>query len=127
MKTIILDTDFILIPAKYRVDVFSEIDRICHFNYTLSIFDKTLEELDNLAKKGLKKEVKLTMDILKTKGLNILKSALKDKTVDMAILGYANLGQSIVATQDMALKRSLRAKQIPLITLRQKKYLILVQ
>jgi len=123
MKTIILDTDFILIPAKYKVDIFAEIDRICDFNYKLAIFDKTLQELDNL--KGLKRQVKLTKQLIKTKGLNILKCVLKDKTVDMAILGYANLGQSIVATQDMALKRSLRAKQIPIITLRQKKYLIL--
>jgi len=125
MKTIILDTDFILIPAKYKVDVFSEIDRICDFKYKLAIFYKTLEELANL--KGLKRQVKLTKELIKAKGLNILKNDRNCKTVDVAILGYANLGQSIVATQDAALKRSLRAKKIPIITLRQKKYLILVE
>lgn len=128
MKTIILDTNFLLIPAQYKVDIFSEIDRICHFNYKLAIFDKTLDELKKIrGKKESKSNVNLTLKLIKAKGLNILNSDLKDKTVDMAILGYAALSQSIVATQDSALKQSLRAKQVKIITLRQKKYLILIE
>ena len=45
MKKIILDTNFLLIPAQFNVDIFSEIERICDFQYQLCIVDKTLSEL----------------------------------------------------------------------------------
>ncbi len=47
-KIIILDTNFLLIPAQFKVDIFSEVERICNFRYQLVIIDKTLEELEDI-------------------------------------------------------------------------------
>ena len=41
---IILDTNFLMIPSMFKVDIFSEIERICDFKYELCIVDKTLDE-----------------------------------------------------------------------------------
>ena len=126
MLKIFLDTNFLLIPAQFKVDIFEEINRICDFEYQLCVFDRSIEELDKLEKQGkkLRLEVKLTKALIKSKGLNIVRLPSSIKTVDDGLL---ELTASIVATQDMALKRLLRAKDTQVIVLRQKKYLVMVK
>ena len=122
---IYLDTNFLLIPAQFKVDIFEEIERLMDKPYELYVFDKSLKELEDLEKKGgkLKQEVKLTKILLKSKALNIVRLPFGDKRVDEGLL---SLTDSIVATQDMALKRQLAAKHTKMIVLRQKKYLMMV-
>ena len=124
-KKIVLDTNFLLIPAQFGVDIFAEIERICQFPYKLCIVDKTAQELENILKKqrGKQKEAaKLALSLLKAKNINTLPSAMS--SVDDAIVALANK-QTIVATQDILLKRRLRDIVGGIITLRQKKYLII--
>ena len=35
MIKVILDTNFLMIPYKFRVDIFSELTRVCNFSYKL--------------------------------------------------------------------------------------------
>ena len=35
MKKIILDTNFLITAIKFKVDIFTEINRICDFNYKI--------------------------------------------------------------------------------------------
>lgn len=131
---IILDTNFLLIPARFRVDIFSEIEKTVNFKYELIILDKSLDELKNIVlkpKKGLKgadkEAVRIALSLvdaqLSNKKLNIIPS--KTKHVDDAIIGIAgeDSANTVVATQDMGLKKRLRGLGIRIITLRQKKYL----
>lgn len=124
MKKIILDTNFLLIPAKFKVDIFSELERICAFGCRLFIIDKTLDELDRIVKEQKGKDkaaAKLALLLLKDKKVNVI-ATKGEGTVDEHILkleGYA------VATQDVILKRKLKKKHIQIITLRQKRYLIM--
>ena len=53
---ILLDTNFTLIPAQFKVDIFSELA-----NNKLYILDRTLEELKNI------KNSKLTLSLIKKK------------------------------------------------------------
>ena len=112
MKTIILDTDFLINIAKNNIHVFDELKRICNFQYEIKIIDKTLDEL-----KGKPKE-KLIISLLESKNVKIIKTK-KDKIVDELILGLKQK-DLIIATQDKDLKN--RAKS-PIITIRQGKYL----
>tara|TARA_Y100000310_G_scaffold186269_1_gene186351 strand:- start:8098 stop:8448 length:351 start_codon:yes stop_codon:yes gene_type:complete len=115
MYKIILDTDFLLTSIKFKVDIFSEINRICEFNYTLHIIDKTLDELKN------KKLENIALKLIKK--LNIIKTN-KDKTVDDLILELKE-DNLIVATQDQELKKRLKKENIQIITIRQKNHLSL--
>ena len=123
MKKIIIDTNFLMIPIQFRVDIFSEIDRICNFNYKLYIFDKSIDELKNIVKKQAvknRKAAQFALKLIKLKNIGIIKS--ERENVDALIL--SNLGKdTIVATQDMLLKKKLLEKGASLIILRQKKYL----
>ena len=124
IKKILLDTNFLLIPAKFNVDIFSEIERICHFNYELCILDRSVEELEKI--KNTKKDkhsiyAKLALALLKNKKIKVIKMKSAEN-VDDLILG---LDGYIVATQDKELADKLKEKEVALIALRQKKYLIL--
>lgn len=124
VKKILLDTNFLLIPAQFGVDIYSEINRIMLDKYELYVLDKTLAELDELTKKGRGKDkaaAKLARAILEVKKPKTLKTTSKDY-VDKVILG---LDGYIVATQDKALKTKLKEKGVKTIVLRQKTHLII--
>ena len=127
MNKIILDTNFLMIPWQFRVDIFSEFDRICSFNYKLYIFEETINELrgimnDSNSSGKDKKAAEFALKLIKLENINIIKSKKKD--VDSLILDNVN-EDDFVATQDMQLKRELVKKRVSLIALRKKKYLIL--
>ena len=126
MKRIIIDTNFLLIPAQFKVDIFLEIKKIAEFDYDLFIIDKTIDELKSIIEKQKGKHkaaAKLALSIIKLKKIKKIKT--KEGTVDELILKAADKN-TIIATQDMELKRKLREKGVSLIVLRQKKHLILV-
>lgn len=130
MKKIIFDTNFLLIPVQFKVDVFSEVDRICNFNYQLCILDKSINELENIVKsqKGKsKRAAKIALQLIKTKNIKIISTKNIEKNADDSIVEIANKTEHIVATLDKELKKRLKQKGISLISLRQKKYLILSQ
>jgi len=115
MYNIILDTNFLLIIPQFKIDIFRELERICNFRYNLSILDKTLDEL-----KGKKYE-KLVKEIIKRKKISIIKTN-SGGYVDN-ILKNINDKNVIIATNDKELKKQLKT---PLIILKQKKYLQLI-
>lgn len=128
MKRIIIDTNFLLIPAQFRVDIFSEIDRLMGVPYELCIVDKTTQELEKVksAADGRDKAAAaLALRLLASKKIKHLKTE-KNLNTDELIVELAKQPDFIVATQDMALKRILKANNVPLIVLRQKKYLKLI-
>ncbi len=126
-RKIMLDTNFLLIPAQFKVDIFSEIRRICDFSYELAVVPETVAELEGIAcgkgssGKG-RKAAKLALKLLKAFKVKILKNRKLYKRADEAILAIADKN-SCVATQDKELKRRLREKAVSLIILRQKQYL----
>ncbi|MBS3159608.1 hypothetical protein J4436_02365 [Candidatus Woesearchaeota archaeon] len=126
MKVIILDTNFIMYLLKYKINLFEEIERIILENYRICVLDKTLNELENLENKG-KQENKLLAKLSKKflrmneDKINILKTK-ENKQVDDCIKELANKN-TIIATQDKALKKSLNNQ---ILIIRQKKYLKLI-
>jgi rRNA-processing protein FCF1 len=115
MYTIVLDTNIILDCLKFKIDLFKELERICNFKYEIKILDKTLDELKN------KKNEKLALKLIKQKNIKLINTQ-KGYVDDLLF----NLGENyVIATNDKALKTKLKSKNYPIITLRQKKYLII--
>ena len=122
IKKIILDTNFIMAVPQFKIDIFSEIERIADFPYQLCILDKTTEELENIIKKQKgrqKKAAKLCMALLNHKKLKAIKT---EKNADEALLELSK--DSIIATQDQLLARRIKESSGKTIALRQKKYLV---
>lgn len=130
MKKIILDTNFLMIPYQFKVDIFAEIERIADFSYNLYVVDKTIEELNKIIKeqKGKNKEAaKFALKMISTKKIKVIKTK-SDKIADDEIVCLSKEDPSmIIATQDKDLKRRLINHRIDLIILRQKSTLVIVK
>ena len=127
-KTILLDTNFLMLSAQFNVDIFSEIERICNFNYKLYVLDKTVDELKYIIEKqkGKQKEAaKIGLQLLKIKNVKVIKTNASEKTDDI-IVEYAYKKDYLVATQDKDLKRKLINQGTTTIILKQKKMLAVI-
>jgi len=125
MKKIIIDTNFLMIPGEFRVDIFSEIKNIANFPYKLAIIDKTIDELKmiisrNMTKSTDKLYAKIGLGLIESQ--NIEKIHTQAKNVDDAIVEIAD-EDTLVATSDKELKKRLREKNVRIINLRKKQYL----
>ncbi|MDP7180480.1 MAG: nucleotide-binding protein [Candidatus Woesearchaeota archaeon] len=126
MTRIIIDTNFLLIPIQFNVDIFSEIERIVDFKYKLYIVDKTVDELRAIVEKqkGKSKEAaKIGLLFVEKGKVNVIKTKGEKYTDDLIVEEVK--GGDVVATQDVGLKRRLKEKGVKFIGLRQKRYLVL--
>ncbi len=124
MKTVILDTNFLVDCLAWKVDFFSELERVLPFTYELKVVDKALGELDVIiaqARPDEKTGARLAKQLIAKKRIDIIPTD-KQGHADAMILKLAGK-DTIVATQDQEFKRKLKAKGIPVIIIRQKKYL----
>ncbi len=122
MKTIILDTSFLVACAEFGIDYEEELRRIISEKYSIAVIERTFDELDSLVGKGGKTAVnaKLAKAILNQKKVEVLAGK---GHVDKLIFDIAKPEIHIVATIDAALKKTLQQKGIGLIVIRQKRYL----
>ena len=116
---IMLDTNFLLVPAQFGVDVYEQLRGIGYNEFfTMSA---CIAELEKLAKhKKHEKHVALAMQLIKKNHMTVIETSI---TADAAIADYADDNNIAVATLDIALIKALKANGIKVIRLRQKKYI----
>jgi rRNA-processing protein FCF1 len=124
MEKIVLDTSVLLSIFELKIDLFEEIKKACDFRYELFIVEGTLEELERLINGLLlsKRQAAVFAEkLLQARHVKVLETenngSVDDQLVDLD--GY------IVATADRELKRRLKAKGTRILTIRQKKYVML--
>ena len=101
--------------GQFRIDIKSELQRICDFPYRLVIIDKTEDELMKFKDKP---EAKIALKIIEDiDRINTDKDYVDDLILEQIGPGY------IVATQDRELKRKVKERGVATITIRQKKHL----
>jgi rRNA-processing protein FCF1 len=124
VEKIILDTNFLLAVLDLKIDIFEEISKACDFNYQLYILDATeveLEKLINGPSLSKRKAAQFAQKLLKGHSVTVI--ATKGGHVDdllVSMKGY------IIATVDKGLKQRLQQKQVKVLTIRQKKYMVFV-
>lgn len=116
---ILLDTNFLFLWKKSKIDIFSEIKRICDFNYKLYILDKSIDEIKKLKISGYR----VALGLLDKNNVAVIKTDSKQK-VDDVILEHLDKN-TILATADIELKNKAKQKKIKTITVRKGQYLIL--
>jgi rRNA-processing protein FCF1 len=126
---VLLDTNFLLIPAQFGVDIYSELDRIMLSSYRVYILDRTIGELGKIASEQrgrIRRDVRLALSMVEQKvsageiGIIDTSHIPDDMSVDDIMVSY---DAYVVATQDMELQRRLKDKGIKVISMRQKRYL----
>lgn len=123
MLKIILDTNLLMTPGKFGVDIFSEFDRIINEKYKLYTLSGVLKELKTLAN-GKGKEARaseIALQLVKDKKIEIISS---EKKVDEKLIEIGKKENVLIATNDKELIKKLKKKKIGIVRLRQKKKLI---
>jgi rRNA-processing protein FCF1 len=118
----LLDTNFLLIPGKFRVDIFRELQGLG--KPELFTLDLVVAELDRLASgRGRdSRHARLGLELIKNKGVLVL--AARGTDTDQEIERIASERDLAVCTQDRALQGRLRRGGIPVIHLRQGRLLV---
>ncbi len=122
MKRIILDTNALMAVGEFKIDVFSEIEKIYSFPYKFYVLQGTLNELEKIQKEQRGKFVraaKLALALLKAKKVEII---AEEGYVDELLVKHSKEG-NLILTQDVALKKKL---QKPYFTIRQKRRVIMI-
>lgn len=112
---IIIDTN-ILLELKH-VDIFDELLEFLRYNEPV-ILSSTIEELKQINNK----DAKLALELIAVRGIKIIPT--DEKSTDKAILSMAKPGEDAVVTNDRKLIKALKEKNIKVIRLRQRKYLV---
>jgi len=112
---IILDTNFLLIPHQFGVDIFSEIDLLFPI-HQLVVPQGVFEELIEIKKASRGKDgiaAKVGLELLKKRTHTLIESV---GLVDDFILKHAHECGGVVATNDGPLKRRLRTSGVHVIS-----------
>jgi len=120
---VILDTNILMVPEQFNVDVFSEIDRIMDSEYSILIPDSIINELKELSRSARgkdKRAAKIGLMMADDHKTAETESVGDDAVIELAL----SIENTVVATNDKELKEKLREKGIPLIYLRQGSHLI---
>ena len=122
MRRIILDTNFIIDFVKWKIDLIGELKRICDFSFQLFIPDAVMTELNAFPPRSKEGQAyKVAMLVLK----NAIVISTRGGLADDVLVRLASK-MDIVATQDQALKRRLRASGVGVVVIREKGYLALI-
>lgn len=114
MLRILLDTDFLLNSLRFRIDIISGLAKVFEHDFSVSVLDKTLDEITR------HDQSRLALEIIKNKSISVIGTEGNSK-VDDLLMEYGLKG-FVIATLDRKLKNTLKEKNIKTITIRQKKY-----
>jgi rRNA-processing protein FCF1 len=122
---VLLDTNFLMLTLRFGVDIQSELECILEAAFVLSTTPAVVEELEQLKTKVKQNEVKIIefAIIFASRVLKIDDKLKPQEKVDDQLLRLAEKNEFIVATTDTELRRRLRKEGLPVIFLRQRRYL----
>ncbi len=117
----LLDTNFLLIPGTFGVDIFTELTKFGKPElYTIRLVIKELEKMAT-GKGADARAAKLALQMITQKNIAIIDTEVDRTDKEIEILS-ASEGHT-VCTQDKALIEKLKKKGVRVIGMRQKKYL----
>ncbi len=116
-RKVILDTNMLMLPFQFGIDVKKEIERLSGIR-DLLVPDCVHAELETLAKRQKNPQAKMALQY--SERFERVESRGRG---DDAIVELAERMEAMVATNDRALRRLLAEKGIPAIFMRKKSYL----
>jgi len=120
MKCALVDTNFLMIPGKFKVDVFAELARLDYKPLLLScVFSELTKLASNRGNVGGHAIVALVRIDMKRPGM-----AEARGPADRALLIHAEKDGCAIATNDMGLIAKAKMRGITILRLRQRRYIV---
>lgn len=122
-RTIILDSNFLLIPFQFKINIFEEIERLLEGPHEIIVTSGVLKELKRLSK-GKKRgsfAARVALKIIENNKEKIKLVKGNEKITDNEIIEIAaRCEEPVVCTNDIILRRRLKKQGIRCIVLKGK-------
>jgi len=118
---VLIDTNFLLVPSKFKIDIFEGLTNILSRRYTPILLSPTHKELLKIAEKGspkIRRQASLALKLAEKCDVFPVKQGYEEAHDDV-IVRVASEWRCPVATNDGALRKRLRNISVPVIYLRQ--------
>jgi len=118
---VILDSNFLFVPSRFKVDIFEGLTNLLSQRYTPILLSPTHRELLKIAEKGspkMRHHASLALKLAEKCEVVPVKQGYEE-THDDVIVRVASEWRCPVATNDGALRKRLRNISVPVIYLRQ--------
>ncbi len=108
---VILDTNFLLIPYQYKINIIKEIERLINEPYELVVPERVIWELKRMlkTKKRSKFAARLALEMIEKNKIKIIPS---EGYVDDFIVNFCKRNRCVVCTNDYNLKKRLKGIRI---------------
>ncbi|NPA47348.1 MAG: nucleotide-binding protein [Thermococci archaeon] len=123
---VIPDTNFLLIPGQFGVDVFSELERILDVRFRVLVPTAVIKELSVIERKSRGRDllaVRMAKEIVKRFDTVDIGEFGRAPTDELIYAYAASRPNVIVCTNDKELKKRLRQAGVPVVYLRSRKIL----
>ncbi|MBY8997808.1 MAG: nucleotide-binding protein [Candidatus Thorarchaeota archaeon] len=123
---VILDTNFLTVPAQFGVDVFSEAERVLERSIEFILLESVIDEIKTKLERAGKTErrmFKVALDLTERCKVVKIDQSMKTFLVDDQLLEYAVSVRGVLATNDKELRERAAKRGVPVLILRGKKHL----
>ena len=121
-KRVILDSNALFVPLQFKIDIFSELERLLQRNFELILLAPVKRELTTLATKGspgMRRKAEYALRLAE-KCTYVEVGAAASALTDDVIIDVAREWKAPVFTNDRQLRKRLRDISVPVIYVRQK-------
>ncbi len=126
---VVIDTNFLLVPAQFAVDIFTEAERVLERNLDFILLSSTLDELEQKLQAATNKteirHFKIANELAKRCRVVESDEESMKLSVDDQVLAYAKSVRGVLATNDKELRVRAKSNGVPVLILRGMKYLVL--
>ena len=118
---VILDSNFLMAPFQFHVDVFEELEYLLQKKIDFIVPSAVKLELTSISSRGGEGAAEASLALQLASRCRVVDVNLKpQETVDDAIVKAAQKLGAVVATNDIELKKRLRDINVPVVYLREK-------
>ena len=126
---VVLDTNFLVVPAQFSIDIFTESERILEGRVEFVVPRSVIQELERKLDVGTRSErfkFRIALDLIDRCTIIEPEEFSSSSPVDEQVLEYAIAVNGVVATNDRELRERSLQRGVPVIILRGKKRLELI-
>lgn len=117
---VILDSNFLMIPFQFNLDVFQEIEFLLQKKVDFIVPSAVKSELTALSARGGEGAAEASLALQLASRCRVVEVTLEtNETVDDAIVKASQKLSAVVATNDIELKNRLKLLKVPVVYLRQ--------
>jgi len=119
--TVCFDTSFLMLAAKFHLDVISETERLLQRQIQFSVPDIVVGELEGLARRpgAAGRDARVALELISARKIRRVPSK-EQSNADRALIEASGQPSVIVATADLDLRGMIRDRGKPVIIFREK-------